>query len=187
MGSLVYSMISTVDGFIEDAEGSIAATEPDEELHRFANEEAARTEAFLYGRRLYETMRWWQSQGDGAEAPGYITEFARVWRGKPKYVFSRTLDDVPEPGHTLVGGEAGPAIDRLRREHDGEVAIGGPALAAEAARLGLIDEYRLLLQPHLFGGGKGFFPSSPADVELRLLETRRFEAGTMYLRYEVVR
>ncbi|HET6487746.1 MAG TPA: dihydrofolate reductase family protein [Spirochaetia bacterium] len=182
MRDVIYLMNLSLDGFIEGPDGKFEWTHPDEEIHRFHNRTADEMGAFLYGRRLYETMAVWQTWGDDASLPDYVREFARVWRSKPKIVFSTTLTAVGE-GCRLVRGEVGAEVSRLKRESGGDLSVGGPGLASALARLDLIDEYRLVIYPILVGGGKSYYPPLAGPVPLRLLETRTFARGAVYLRY----
>ena len=186
MSKVVYSLNVSLDGYVEAEGGDIGWGMPDEELHRFFNDQVREQRAFLYGRRLYELMAaFWPTADASPSVPDYIAEFARIWREKPKVVFSRTLqeDQVAWNGR-LVRGDVAQEIGALKREPGGDLDVGGPTLAAECIRLGLVDEYRLLVHPVVLGGGKPFFPSLERRIGLRLRETRTFRSGVEYLRYE---
>ncbi len=174
----------SVDGFVETPGRELDWVVIDEELHRHFNDEARHQAAFLYGRRMYELMAgYWPTADEDPSIPPVMAEWAALWREKPKVVFSRTLERV-DWNSRLVRGEAGAEIARLRAETDGELGIGGPALASTAMRLGLIDEVRLLVQPVILGSGTRFFPPLDTRIGLRLLETRTFGSGVVLLHYE---
>ena len=183
MGSVVYLMGLSLDGFIEGRDGKFGWSEPDEEAHRSFNQQAAEMVAFVYGRRMYQTMAFWQTLDQNPAFPDYILEFARIWKSRPKIVVSNTLTSVGEDCR-LVRGDVAPELERLKRETAGPIGVGGPGLASTFAQLGLIDEYRLILSPVLVGGGKPYFPPCDRIVRLRLLETRVFSSGAVYLRYQ---
>ncbi len=183
MGRLVYSMSVSLDGFVETLSGSLDWVLVDEELHSFFNDEARGMSAFLYGRRLYQLMvdYWPTAETDPAATPAML-EFARVWKHKPKIVFSRTLDRVEWNGR-LVRDDAAGEVSRLKEQPGFDMDVGGPTTASMLMRLGLIDEYRLFLHPVILGAGTPFFPALDARIGLTLLETRTFGSGVVYLRY----
>ena len=184
MRKLIYGMGTSLDGYIETRTGEIAMPEPDEELHRFANEQAREMGAFLYGRRLYEVMAsYWPTAATNPSALDYEVEFARIWQETPKIVFSRTIETV-EGNSRLVRDDAGEEIRKLKAEPGPDLEIGGASLASTAIRLGLVDEFRILTHPFILGGGKPFFPLLERPIQLKLVETRTFGSGVVYLRYE---
>jgi dihydrofolate reductase len=173
-------MSISLDGYIEDVTGGIAFSEPDEEVHRFANQQTRETAAFLFGRGLYEVMEEFWTAPERADGGEVEAEFARVYVATPRIVFSDTLTSVA-PGCRLVRrADAIDEVVRLKEETDGELAVGGACLAASL--LDLIDEFRPRVVPAVLGGGKPFFPLG-ADLRLRLVEQRAFAGGTVYLRY----
>ncbi len=182
MGKLIYSMMTSLDGYVETPDRSIDWVIVDEEVHRFANDEARERGAFLHGRRLYELMAgFWPTADDDPAAPSYVAEFARIWRDKPKVVFSKTLERVEwnsRLAREVVAGE----VAELKREY-GDLEVGGPTLAATCARLGLIDEYGLYVNPVVLGSGTPFFPTLDRRIDLRLVETRTFGSGVVFVRY----
>jgi dihydrofolate reductase len=190
---LIYSMMMSLDGFIErPPTGHAGPNDPnlldwviiDEELHSFANDEARESGAFLYGRRLYENMAaFWPTADTLPDMPAYVLDFAHIWKPKPKIVFSKTLEAV-EWNSRLVRGNVAEEIARLKEEPGGYLAVGGANLAASLIDLGLIDEYRLIVHPVVIGSGTPFFPPLRNTINLRLLETRTFGSGVVYLRYE---
>ena len=152
MRKLIYSMGVTLDGYIAGPAGEIDWSAPDEELHRFHNQQARETGAHLYGRGLYETMRFWETADQDPSRPQYALEFARIWKETPKIVFSRTLERV-EGDYRLVRGNAAAEVARLKEEPGADLAVGGAGLAATFIRLGLVDEYRLFVSPVVLGAG----------------------------------
>jgi dihydrofolate reductase len=184
MGTLSYTMSMSLDGYVEDATGGIAFSEPDEEVHRFANQQTRETAAFLFGRGLYEVMEEFWTAPERADGGEVEAEFAREYAATPRIVFSDSLESVA-PGCRLVRrADAVDEVVRLKEEADGDLSVGGAGLAASL--LDLIDEFRPMVVPAVTGGGKPYFPPS-ADLRLRLLEQRVFGNGTMYLRYAKIR
>lgn len=183
MGKISYWMSVSLDGYIEDADGSIAFSAPDEAVHRSANERTRRTAAFLFGRRLFEVMEvpWTRAAADADGLPEVEAEFARLYVDTPRYVFSDTLTSVPD-GVTLVRSTEAPhVVRRLKHETPGELALGGASLAASL--LDLIDEFSLYVVPVALGAGKPYFQGT-RPLALRLLEHELFpSSGTLLLRY----
>ena len=159
----------------------------DEEIHSFANAEAREAGVFLYGRRLYENMAaFWPTADTVPDMPDYVVEFAHIWKPKPKVVFSTTLDKV-EWNSRLVKDDVAEEVAKLKQEPGGHLSVGGANLAASLVELGLVDEYRLLIHPVVIGRGTRFFPPVSERIKMRLLETRKFGSGVVYLRYEAKR
>lgn len=182
MGKVIYSMMVSLDGFVEGPNKEIDWVMIDEELHTFANDEAREMGAFLYGRRLYEVMAsYWPTADADPSIPDYMVEFARIWKEKPKIVFSRTLDKV-EWNSRLVRGDVAAEVAKLKEQPDMDLSVGGATLASTFIQLGLVDEYRLLVHPVVLGRGTPYFPAVDHPIALRLLETRRFGSGVVYLR-----
>jgi dihydrofolate reductase len=179
MRRLIYSMGVSLDGYITGPDGRHDWSVPDEELHRFHNEQAAALGAHLLGRRLYEDMVWWETE----EQPGAVrSEFARAWSALEKVVFSTTLDAVQGTSRLATAGIA-EEVARLREQPGGDIAVGGAGLAAGVIRLGLMDEYHLFVNPIVVGGGTPFFPALDAPIGVELVETRTFGSRVIYLRY----
>ena len=180
MGTLSYSMSMSLDGYIEDPTGGFAFTEPDEEVHRFANQQTRETTAFLFGRNLYEVMEEFWTAPERADGHEVEAEFAQLYVATPRIVFSDSLESVA-PGCRLVRrAEAIDEVVRLKKETDGDLGVGGAGLAASL--VDLIDEFRPRVVPAVCGGGTPYFPLG-ADLRLRLLEQRTFRSGTVCLRY----
>ena len=177
----------SLDGYIVGPDGDFDWTAPDEEVFRFAIEEIKGVGVHLLGRRLYETMLYWETADQNPSLDGSMLEWAAIWKPLPKVVFSTTLSAV-QGNARLVSGGLAEEIERLRAEPgEGGIAIGGATLAAEAAASGLIDEYRARVYPVLVGGGVPFFPQRERRVGLNLVETRTFSSGVVYLRYRGAR
>ncbi|GAA4874061.1 dihydrofolate reductase family protein [Pseudonocardia benzenivorans] len=180
MGTLSYTMSVSLDGYVEDPNGSIAFTNPTEEVHRFANEQTRETAAFLFGRGLYDVMEEFWTAPERADGGEVEAEFARLYAATPRIVFSDTLQSVA-PGCRLVRrADALDEVVRLKKETDGDLGIGGAGLAG--SMLELIDEFRVRVLPVVTGGGTPYFPLG-ADLRLQLVEQRVFACGTVYLRY----
>ncbi len=185
MARLIYSTIASLDGYVADAEGNFGWAAPDEEVHAFVNELERPVGTYLYGRRMYEVMTFWETVDTGPE-PQVMRDFAEIWRAADKVVYSRTLGEVSS-ARTRIEREFDPgAVRGLVTTSSSDIAIGGPELAAEALRVGLVDECQMFLAPVVVGGGKRSLPEG-VFARLELLEQRRFESGFVYLRYEVKR
>jgi len=179
---VIYSMGVSLDGFIAGPGGEIDWTAPDEELHRFHNEQTRELGAHFCGRRLYEVMLYWETAEENPSAGEVELEFARIWKGLPRVVFSKTLDEV-EGNARLAREGIAEEVAKLREQPGKDLAVGGAGLAASFAKLGLIDEYRLFVSPVVLGGGTLFFPALEEKVDLELVETRTFGSRVVYLRY----
>jgi dihydrofolate reductase len=182
MRKLIYSMGVSLDGYIAGPGGEFDWSAPDEELHRFHNEQTRELGAHICGRRLYEVMVFWETADRDPAAEEHIVEFARIWQALPKVVFSRTLETVV--GNTrLVRDGTAEEVASLKEEPGKDLAVGGAGLAAGLMELGLIDEFRPFVNPVVLGGGTPFFPALDEKVDLELVETRTFGGRVVYLRY----
>jgi dihydrofolate reductase len=187
MRNVTYSMGVSLDGYIVGPDGTFAWTAPGDEVFSFVTDEIRKVGVHLLGRRLYETMLYWETADQDPSLDDAMLKWATLWKALPKVVFSTTLSAV-QGNAGLVSGGLAQEIERLRAEPgQGDIAIGGATLAAEAAALGLIDEYRPRVCPVLVGGGIPFFPQSERRLDLKLVETRSFSSGVVYLRYAVRR
>ena len=187
MRSVTYSMNASLDGYIVGPDGGFDWSAPDKDVFRFWIDEIRGVGVHLMGRRLYETMLYWETAEQEASLDDAELEWAALWNPLPKVVFSTTLSEVQGNARLASGGLA-EEIERLRAEPgEGEIAIGGATLAAEAAALDLIDEYRVMVYPVLVGGGISYFPQGERRVDLELVETRTFSSKFVYLRYRVAR
>jgi dihydrofolate reductase len=184
---VTYSLGMSIDGYIVGPTGEITGSAPDDEMWQFVKDEIRGVGVHLLGRRLYETMLYWE---DAEAARGFDDEereWTTLWNPLPKVVFSTTLTEV-QGAARLASGSLAEEIARLRAEPgEGDIAIGGATLAAEAAAQDLIDEYRVRVYPLLEGGGIPYFARAERKVELELVESRTFASKVVYLRYRVVR
>ncbi len=185
MGKLIYSMVISLDGYIEDEHGRFGWGAPeDEEVHSYINALASSVGTYLYGRRMYETMVYWETAHTIPDQPKFVREWARQWQAADKVVYSRTLAGLPS-ARTRIEREFDPdAIRRLKADAKHDVTVDGPELAAQAIRAGLVDEFQMIVCPAIVGGGKRFFPDG-VRLDLELLEERRFDSGVVILRYGV--
>ncbi len=185
MRKVTCSMHVSLDGYIVGPDGDFSWTAPDQEVFRFVTDEIREIGVYLLGRRLYETMLYWETADQDPSLGDVMLEWAAIWKRLPKVVFSTTLPAV-QGNARLASGELAEEIERLRAEPvEGDIAIGGATLAAKAAALGLIDEYRPRVCPVLVGGGIPLFPQRERRVGLELVQARTFSSGIVSLRYRV--
>ncbi|MGW1620792.1 dihydrofolate reductase family protein [Streptomyces sp. NPDC002172] len=188
MRSVTYSMSMSLDGYIVGPDGTFDWTAPDKEVFRFWIDEIREVDVHLMGRRLYETMLYWETADQDPALDAAEREWTALWKPLPKVVFSTTLSEVQGQAARPASGSVAEEIERLRAEPgEGAIAIGGATLAAEAAEHGLIDEYRTMVYPVLVGGGIPYFPRHERRVDLERVETRTFDSGVVHLRHRVVR
>ena len=184
MARLIYSTIQSLDGYIEDADGDFGWAEPDEEVHQLFNDLLRPVGTYLYGRRMYETMAVWETDPALAAGPPVVADFAKIWQAADKVVYSTTLDR-PVTARTRIERSFDPdAVRDLKASADRDLEIGGPQLAAEALRAGLVDEVSMVLAPVVVGGGKPALPDG-VRLGLELVDQRRFASGMAYLAYRV--
>jgi len=181
MADLVYTANISVDGYTEDADGRIDWSAPDEEVFSFIRELERPAGTYLYGRRMYEAMLYWES---AIPDEGYVREFAEIWRNADKVVYSRSLESVSSARTRLEHDFDPEAVRRLKAAAARRITIGGANLAGQALAAGLVDELRLLTVPVVLGGGNPWLPKG-VSLPLRLLESRRFASGVVYLRYRL--
>ena len=182
MGKLLYLAFTSLDGYIEDESGRFDWAEPDEEAHTFVNDLERSVGTHLYGRRLYDTMVYWETAHTVADLAPYALEYAEIWQAAEKVVYSRTLE-AASSARTRIERDFDPdAIRELKAAADRDLSVGGAELAAQALRAGLVDEIQLLVAPAVVGGGKRALPDS-VHVKLELLDERRFGNGMVFLRY----
>ncbi|MCL4286322.1 MAG: dihydrofolate reductase family protein [Thermoleophilia bacterium] len=183
MSRLIYSMSVSLDGYITDRRGRFDWTEPDAELHRFHNEQVRELGGHLLGRRLYETMLYWETpEATEPGQPEVMVEFAQIWRDLPKVVFTETLESV-EGGSRIAERSPADELATLRERSQGDLGIGGAGLASTFMQLDLIDEYRLFVYPVVLGGGTPFFAPVERRIELDLVEARVLGPQVTYQRY----
>ena len=187
MRKLTYAMGVSLDGYIVGPDGRFDFTEPDGMVFQSHLDELRETGVHLMGRRLYETMLYWETADQEVDLNDAEKEWAVLWKALPKVVFSTTLTDV-QGNARLASGSLADEIERLRAEPgDGDISIGGATLATQAAALDLIDEYRPRIHSVLVGGGIPYFAQRQQRVDLQLMESRRLSPGVVYLRYRVPR
>jgi dihydrofolate reductase len=183
MAKLIYSAIASLDGFVEDEHGGFGWAKPDHELHAFVNDLERPIGTYLYGRRMYETMVYWETDGD---SDAVARDYASIWRSAEKVVYSRTLQ-APSSAKTRVEPSFEPdAIRRLKETSRQDLTVGGAELAGQAIASGLVDECHLFLMPVLVGGGKPALPRN-GRADLELLDERRFQEGVVHLHYRFTR
>jgi dihydrofolate reductase len=185
MATLIYSMLTSLDGYTEDEHGDFGWGAPeDEEVHSYVNELASSVGTYLYGRRMYETMVYWETAHTIPDQPQFVLDWARQWQAAEKIVYSRTLAE-PRSARTRIEREFDPdAVQRLKASTEHDITVDGPELAAQAIRAGLVDEFQMIVCPVVVGGGKRFFPGG-VRLDLELVEERRFGNGVVVLRYAV--
>ncbi len=181
VAKLIYSTIASLDGYVADEDGNFDWAQPDEEVHTFVNDLERPVGTYLFGRRMYETMVYWET-ADLADQPPYERDFADLWRAADKVVYSKTLA-TPSAARTRIERDFDPeAVRQMKAQSGQDLAVGGPTLAAHAFEAGLVDECHLFLAPIMVGGGKRSLPEA-IRLKLELLDHRRFANGMVYLRY----
>jgi dihydrofolate reductase len=182
MAKLIYSAITSLDGYVEDEEGKFDWAAPDEEVHAFVNDLERPIGTYLYGRRMYETMVFWETASTDQRAVS--RDFGEIWRAAEKIVYSRTLHTVSS-ARTRIEHEFDPdTLRRIKEAANADITIGGAEVAGQAIAKGLVDECHLFLTPVVVGGGKRALPGN-IRAELELLDDRRFHSGVVHLRYRV--
>jgi dihydrofolate reductase len=181
MAKLIYSAITSLDGYVADEDGNFDWAEPDDEMHTFVNELERPVGTYLYGRRMYEVMVAWETM-DLSEQPPFIRDYAEIWRAADKIVYSRTLETVSSARTRLERDFDLGSIRRMKTQAGADMSIGGPDLAAQAIEAGLVDECHLFLTPIVIGGGKLSLPNN-VRLKLELLDERRFGNGVVHLHY----
>lgn len=182
MAKLIYSAITSLDGYVADEDGSFDWAAPGEEVHAFVNELERPIGTYLYGRRMYEVMRYWEDPDELAEQPPVERDYAEIWQAADKVVYSSTLDSASTT-RTRIEREFDPAaVRRMKETAAADLSVGGPHLAAEALHAGLVDELHQFLHPVVVGGGTAWLPDG-IRLELELLAERRFSGGVVHLHY----
>jgi dihydrofolate reductase len=184
MARLIYSVICSLDGFIADENGSFDWAAPDEEVHAFVNDLERPIGTYLYGRRMYEVMRYWETAPTDATRSPVERDFAGIWQAAEKIVYSSTLDTVSSARTRIERTFDPEAIRRLKAGSERDISVGGPGLAAHAIRAGLVDEYQLFLHPVLVGGGNRALPDD-VRIDLEPRGEHRFDGGVVYLAYGI--
>ena len=184
MAKLIYSVIASLDGYIADEDGNFDWAMPSEQVHRFFNDLERPLGTYLYGRRMYETMVYWETAGASADQPPVVQDFATVWRAADKVVYSTTLTEAAS-ARTRIEPDFDPAaVRRMKAAAERDLGVGGPNLAAAAIRAGLVDEYHLVVVPILIGAGNQALPDD-VRLELELLDLQRFDNGMVHLHYRI--
>ena len=182
MAKLIYSMITSLDGYAEAAEGDLGTGAEVPEVHTFIGDVFRDVRTFLYGRRMYETMVFWETAHTDPDAPPHIVQYARDWQAAEKVVYSTTLQSVSSERTRIERSFDPETVRRLKAESDHDLSVDGPNLAAQAIRAGLVDEYALFMTTSVVGGGTRFFPDD-VRLDLDLVEQRAFDSGLVYARY----
>ena len=182
MAKLIYSMITSLDGYVSAADGGIGRSSEDEEVHAFIGDAFRHVGTYLYGRRMYETMVFWETAHTLPDLPPHILEYAGIWRAADKVVYSTTLAGASSERTRIERTFDPKAVRQLKAEAAHDISIDGPTLAAQAIAAGLVDEYHLFMTTSVVGGGKRFFPDG-VRLDLELVEHRSFDNGLIYARY----
>lgn len=182
MAKLIYSVIASLDGYVADAQGNFDWAAPDEEVHAFVNDLERTVGTYLYGRRMYETMVYWETARTVPDQSAVAQDFARLWLAADKIVYSTTLDSVSSARTRIERAFEPDAIRNMKARAERDISVGGPALAAQAIKAGLVDEYHLFVTPIVVGGGTPSLPDRVV-VNLQLVSERRFGSGVVHLHY----
>jgi dihydrofolate reductase len=182
MAKLVYSAIASLDGYVADEDGNFDWAAPDEEVHTFVNDLERKVGTHLYGRRMYEVMRYWETAHAVTDQPPVMRDFTEIWKAADKIVYSNTLESVSTARTRIERSFDPEAVRRMKTQAERDLSVGGPDLAAQAIRAGLVDEWHLFVTPIVVGGGKRSLPDD-VRVKLELLDERRFEGGVVHLHY----
>jgi dihydrofolate reductase len=182
MAKLIYSAITSLDGYVADEDGNFDWAEPDQEVHTFVNDLQRPVGTYLYGRRMYEVMAYWETAPTGPDQPPFLRDFAEIWQAADKIVYSRTLETAAS-ARTRIERDFDPeAVRQMKATAARDISVAGPELAAQAIRAGLVDELQLFLTPVVVGGGNRSLPED-VRLDLELLDERRFGSGVVHLRY----
>jgi len=182
VAQLVYSMITSLDGYAVPAEGDLGRGAEDEEVHTFIGGLFRDVRTFLYGRRMYETMLFWETVDAEPDVPPHILDYARDWKTAEKVVYSTTLEATSSARTRIERTFVPEAVRRLKAESEHDLSVDGPTLAAQAITAGLVDEYHLFVTTSVVGGGTRFFPDG-VRLDLDLVDQRVFDSGLLYARY----
>ncbi len=184
MAKLIYTGAISLDGYHSDADGGFDWAAPDEEVHQFVNDLTRSIGTYLLGRRMYQVLQYWETALDQPDQVAVEREYAQLWLGTDKIVYSATLDEAATARTRLVRRFDAEEVRRLKAEADADLSVGGPNLAAAALAAGLVDEVQMFLAPAVVGGGTRFLPNG-LRLDLELLDEHRFAGGFVYLRYAV--
>jgi dihydrofolate reductase len=182
MAKLIYSAITSLDGYVADEDGNFDWAAPDEEVHSFVNELERPVGTYLYGRRMYEVMAYWETAQTPGDQSSVVQDFAEIWQAADKIVYSKTLE-MASSARTRIERDFDPeAVRQLKASAGRDITVGGPDLAGQAIKAGLVDEFQLFVSPIVVGGGKHSLPHD-VHLKLELLDERRFGNGVVYLHY----
>jgi dihydrofolate reductase len=185
MAKLIYSAITSLDGYVADEEGNFDWAAPDDEVHSFVNDLERPVGTYLYGRRMYEVMRAWETMDTGPDQPPVVRDFAAIWQAADKIVYSKTLETASS-ARTRIERDFDPeAVRQVKASAGRDLTVGGPDIAAQAIKAGLVDELHLFLTPVVVGGGKRALPDN-VRLTLELLDERRFDSGVVHLHYRTL-
>jgi dihydrofolate reductase len=182
MAKLIYSALTSLDGYVADENGNFDWAEPDEEVHGFVNDLERRVGTYLYGRRMYDVMVAWETMDTVPDQAPFVQDFAELWQAADKIVYSKTLEAVSSARTRLQRDFDPEAVRRMKGAAGRDISVGGPDLAAQAIKAGLVDEFHLFVSPVVVGGGKQSLPSN-VHLKLELLDERRFGNGVVHLHY----
>ncbi|MDQ6898693.1 MAG: dihydrofolate reductase family protein [Candidatus Dormibacteraeota bacterium] len=182
MAKLIYSAITSLDGYIADEDGNFDWAEPDQEVHAFVNDLERPVGTYLYGRKMYETMVYWETAHTVADQSPFVQDFAAIWQAADKIVYSKTLETVSSARTRIERDFEPEAVRQLKARADSDISVGGPDLAAQAIRAGVVDEWHLFVAPVVVGGGTQTLPKD-VRLKLELLDERRFGSGVVHLHY----
>lgn len=186
MAKLIYSALMSLDGYLADEDGRFDWAAPDEAVHTFVNDLLRPVGTYLYGRRMYDVMSYWETAHTLPDQPSVVLDFAEIWQAADKIVYSKSLESVSST-KTRIEREFDPdAVNQMKAAASRDITVGGPDLAGQAIKAGLVDEYQLFLAPVAVGGGKHFLPHG-VRLRLELLDERRFGNGMAHLRYRPIR
>jgi len=184
MARLIYSAIASLDGYVADEDGNFDWAAPDEEVHAFVNDLERRIGTYLYGRRMYDVMRYWETAPTDADPSPVVKDYAQIWRAADKIVYSKTLETSSTARTRIERDFDRGAVRQVKATASRDLSVGGPDLAGQAIRAGLVDEFHLFLVPIVVGGGNAFLPND-VRVKLNLLDERRFAGGVVHLHYRL--
>ncbi len=183
MAKLIYSTIMSLDGYVADQDGNFDWAAPDGEVHAFVNDLERPIGTYLYGRRMYEVMRYWETPlPELSEQPSVVQDYAGIWQAAEKIVYSTTLEDISTARTRLERAFDPEEVRRMKTTAERDISVGGPGLAAQVIRAGLVDEFHLFCTPIIVGGGTRSLPTDVL-VPLELLDERRFGNGVVHLHY----
>ena len=184
MGKLIYSTITSLDGYVADKDGNFDWAAPDEEVHTFVNDLERPIGTYLYGRRMYEVMSYWETAQALTDQPSFMQDFAKIWRAADEIVYSKTLETASSARTRIERDFYPDTVRRMKAQAERNISVGGADLATQALKTGLVDECYVFVTPIVVGGGKRSLPND-VRLELELLDERRFEGGVVHLHYRI--